>query len=94
MDLDGVDHSRWQQLESICLMHNPVSNTGRPTLKWHQLIEANWPMLSSLELYGNRINAVMLSNIVDAQFSSIKRLASINTTDSSLRYISVDELVC
>ncbi len=72
MDLEGVDHNRWQQLESICLSDNPVSTTGvrlvsaqwpklksldlsniallagRPTLKWHQLLDANWPMLLSL----------------------------------------------
>ena len=27
-NLEGIDHNRWQQLESVCLMDNPVSNTG------------------------------------------------------------------
>ncbi|DBA97640.1 TPA: hypothetical protein ACH3X3_012534 [Trebouxia sp. C0006] len=45
MDLDGVDHSRWQQLESICLMHNPVSNTGL-----QRFVSAQWPKLTSLSL--------------------------------------------
>ncbi|DBB07117.1 TPA: hypothetical protein ACH3X1_011693 [Trebouxia sp. C0004] len=93
--MEGVDHNTWQ-LESICLMDNPVSNTGlqrlastqwpnltsldlsnipspagKPTLEWHQLIEANWPMLSSLELRGNRMKASIMKNIAEAQFSCI-----------------------
>jgi len=94
-----VDHSRWPQLESVCLWDNPVSNTGLqrlvsaqwpkltsftlssialsaggPALTWHQLIEANWPMLSSLDVFGNGIKATMMKNIVEAQFSCIKKL--------------------
>ncbi len=46
--LEGVDHSRWQQLESVCLMDNPVSNTGL-----QRLVSAQWPKLTSLNLSDN-----------------------------------------
>ena len=45
MDLKGVEHSRWQQLESVCLMHNPVSTKGL-----QRLVSAQWPKLTSLDL--------------------------------------------
>ena len=114
MHLEGVDHNRWQQLESLCLMDNPVSNTGLQRLvsaqwpkltsldlsdntahvwtplTWHQLIEANWPMLSSLDLGGNRIKAAMMKNIVDAQFSCVRKL---NLSDNSLDSIAIGHLV-
>ncbi len=38
MHLEGVDHNRWPQLKSLCLMDNPVSNTGL-----HRLVSAQWP---------------------------------------------------
>lgn len=44
-NLEGVDHNRWQQLESVCLIDNPVSNTGL-----RRLVSAQWPKLTSLNL--------------------------------------------
>lgn len=114
-DLEGVDHSRWPQLESVCLKINPVSKTGlqrlvstqwpklntlnlsyiaspadRPTFTWHQLIMANWPMLSSLELRGNRIEAVMMKNIVEAQFGSMR---NVNLSNNSLDSVAIGHFV-
>ncbi len=45
MDLEGVDHNRWPQLQSVCLNNNPVSNTGL-----RRLVSAQWPKLTSLDL--------------------------------------------
>ncbi len=114
-NLEGVDHNRWQQLESVCLIDNPVSNTGlrrlvseqwpkltslnlsiiafpagRTAFTWHQLIEANWPMLSTLDLALNRIKANMMKNIVEAQFSSIRTL---NLGHNLLDSIAIGHLV-
>ncbi len=48
MHLEGVDHNRWPQLKSVCLMDNPVSNTGL-----QRLVSAQWPKLTSLDLSDN-----------------------------------------
>ena len=114
MHLEGVEHNRWPQLESVCLVDNPVSKTGlqrlvsaqwskltslnlndisahawRP-LTWHQLIEANWPMLSTLDLGRNGIKAAMMKNIVAAQFSSIRTL---KLSNNSLDSVAIGHLV-
>ncbi len=90
MHLEDVDHSRWPQLQSICLMDNPVSNTAWTPLIWHQLIEANWPMLFSLDLHGSRIEATMMKDIVEDGFSSIRTL---NLSNNSLDSEAIGHLV-
>ncbi len=51
-DLEGVDHSRWPQLESVCLRDNPVSNTGL-----QRLVSAQWPKLTSFTLSSIALSA-------------------------------------
>ncbi len=48
MHLKGVHHNRWPQLKSVCLMDNPVSNTGL-----QRLVSAEWPKLTALDLSDN-----------------------------------------
>jgi len=52
MHLEGVEHNRWPQLELVCLVDNPVSNTGL-----QRLVSAQWPKLTSLYLNDNSAHA-------------------------------------
>ncbi len=52
MDLEGLDHNRWPQLESLCLEDNSISNTGL-----RRLVSAQWPKLASLYLSNNALPA-------------------------------------
>ncbi len=80
--------AHWPKLTSLDLSDN-TAHVWTP-LTWHQLIEANWPMLSSLDLGGNGIKATMMKNIVEAQFSCVRKL---NLSDNSLDSIAIGHLV-
>ena len=85
--------AQWPKLTS-CNLSNVAVNiyllAGGPALTWHQLIEAKWPMLSSLYVFGNGIKATMMKNIVGAQFSSIKKL---NLSYNALDSVAIGHLV-
>ena len=81
--------AQWPKLTSFRLS-SIASSAGRPTLTWHQLIEANWPMLSKLDVSRYRIKAPMMKNIVEAQFSCIREL---NLSHSALDNVAIGHLV-
>ena len=81
--------AQWPKLTSFRLS-SVASLAGRPTLTWHQLIEANWPMLSSLDVSRYTIKAPMMKNIVEAQFSCIRKL---NLNHSALDKVAIGHLV-
>lgn len=76
--------AQWPKLVSLSLSNIASAHT------WRQLTEANWPMLSSLDLGENRIEATMLKNIAAAQFCCIRKLYLSNT---SLDSIAIGHLV-
>ena len=91
--LQRLISAQWPKLTS-CNLSNVAVNiylpAGGPALTWHQLIEANWPMLSSLDVFGNGIKATMMKNIVEVQFSCIKKL---NLSYNALDSVAIGHLV-
>ena len=87
--LQRLVSAQWPKLTYFRLS-SPALLAGRATLTWHQLIEVNWPMLSSLDVSGNVIKATMMKNIVAAQFSCIRKL---DLSHSVLDNVAVGHLV-
>ncbi len=87
--LQRLVSAQWPKLTYFRLS-SPALLAGRATLTWHQLIEVNWPMLSSLDVSGNVIKATMMKNIVAAQFSCIRKL---DLSHSALDNVAVGHLV-
>ncbi len=87
--LQRLVSAQWPKLTSLDLSYI-ASRADRPTIAWYQPMEANWPMLSSMDFRVNRMKALMMKNIVKAPFSSITKL---NLSYNSLDSVAVGHLV-